>query len=341
MAGPELRRDPLNGRWVLVAPGRMKRPGCFPARMGEAAETPEEARACPFCSGRESQTPPEIEAVRGPGGRPDGPGWRVRVVPNKYPALAAAAGGAGEEGMISDDRRPAIGPHEVVIDSPWHDREIDEIAPEEAALTWRIIRGRVRALEAKERPGYIQVFKNRGREAGASLRHPHTQIIGLPLIPPRVAEESSRFAAWTAERGGCLLCRLLEEVISRGDRLIEVNRSFAAWAPFASAFPYETRIAPRRHGASFAGLEDGEIMDLAGIVRAVLTALRRGLDDPPYNIVLVQAPPGRPGFHWHLDVLPALIRTAGFEWGTGVHINPVAPEEAAIRLRRAASSEAS
>jgi len=201
----------------------------------------------------------------------------------------------------------------------------------------RAIRGRARDLEASGRHAYIQVFKNRGREAGASLRHPHTQITALPFVPPRVEEEEARFEAWAAGPGGCLLCRLVEEEILSGERLVRLDRSFAAVAPFGSAFPLETRIVPLHHSGSFSAMDDRETEDLAACLRGVLGALRRSADNPPYNLVFIQAPVRSALFHWHLDVLPVLVRTAGFEWGTGVHINPIPPERAAVRLRRPAA----
>ncbi|MDD8025882.1 MAG: galactose-1-phosphate uridylyltransferase [Acidobacteriota bacterium] len=337
----EFRRDPINGRLVLIAPGRSKRPGGFLTRAEGIGREADDAASCPFCPGHENQTPPEIAALRPAGSRPDGPGWRVRVVPNKYPALTEIAAGDREE-EPSPGRMAGSGAHEVVIDSPHHDREIDDLPDEDAALTWRVIRDRVGDLEASGGHAYIQVFKNRGREAGASLRHPHTQIAALPLRPPRLAEEMARFEAWASCRDGdCLLCRHLEDEAVSDVRLVHRNRGFTALTPVGSAFPYETRIAPNSHAGSFASLDDRSLVDLAACLRHVLGALKRIGDDPAYNIVLYQAPvDGRSNFpaalfHWHLDIFPLLVRTAGFEWGTGIHINPVAPEEAAAKLRAA------
>lgn len=333
MGGPELRRDPLSGRWALIAPGRTARPGCFLSRAERGSRTLEEAAVCPFCPGQEDQTPPEISAVRGPDSRPDSPGWKVRVVPNMYPALQSGIEPGGDASGPFEERRPAGGAHEVVIDSPRHDADLDSMPPADAVLALAEIRKRVAAL--RDRHAYVQVFKNRGREAGASLRHPHTQIAALPLIPPRVAEEAARFEDWRIERGGCRLCRLAEEEMAAGTRLIRRDGSFAALSPFASAFPLETRIVPLRHAGSFADMSERETSDLASCLSAVLAALRRAADDPAYNLVLVQGPSSGAFFHWHLDLLPVIVRTAGFEWGTGVHINPIPPEEAAERLRRA------
>lgn len=256
-----------------------------------------------------------------------------------YPALQSGIGSRGFGSGPFQERRPATGAHEVVIDSRSHDLDLDELPQADAVLTLEAIRERVAALAGRH--AYVQVFKNRGREAGASLRHPHTQIAALPLVPPRVEAEAARFEAWRAEGCGCRLCRLVEEETADGSRLILRNGSFAALAPFASAFPLETRIVPLRHAASFAEMGRRETSDLAACLGAALSALRRAADDPAYNLVLVQGPASGAFFHWHLDLLPVLVRTAGFEWGTGVHINPVSPEDAAERMRRAGFTKSS
>lgn len=341
---PELRRDPVSGRVVLIAPERGRRPGSFLTKA-ERAFPADDPADCPFCPGHEDRTPPEISAVRPAGSPPDGPGWRVRVIPNKFPALAPAhraptapsqegPGTAPELGFGS--RRFGAGAHEVVIESPRHDLETIDLPDDEAFLAWAAVRDRIRALEAGGAHAYIQVFKNRGREAGASLRHPHTQIAALPFVPPRAAEELALFAEHASREGECLLCRHLADEIGAGERMVLRSGRFAVWAPFGSSFPFELRLAPLEHAPSFASLADADGADFAACLRLVLGRLRSRLDDPDFNLVLQQAPVGRaPGqvFHWRLDILPMLIRTAGFEWGTGIHINPVAPEEAAAALR--------
>ncbi len=228
------------------------------------------------------------------------------------------------------------GAHEVVIETDRHGLEPIDLPDEDAALAWTTVRDRVQALEADRRHAYVQVFKNRGREAGASLRHPHIQIAALPFLPPRLAEELSLFTEHRSRDGKCLLCRHLASEIGSGERIVLQSRLFAVWAPFGSCFPFELRLAPLAHGSSFADLTDGASLDLAACLRQALGLFRSRLGDPDYNLVFQQAPAGgssKPGFHWHLEILPALIRKAGFEWGTGVHINPVAPEAAAAFLR--------
>lgn len=341
---PELRRDPISGRVVLIAPERSRRPGGFLTRE-ERSFPADDPGDCPFCPGHEDRTPPEISAVRPSGSSPDGPGWRVRVIPNKYPALAPARQAPSSQsppaptvgaGPGLESRRFGDGAHEVVIETPRHDLETIDLPDDEAFLAWAAVRDRVLALETSGTHAYVQVFKNRGREAGASLRHPHTQIAALPVVPPRAAEELALFAAHAAREGGCLLCRHLAEEVASGERMVLRSGRFAVWAPFGSSFPFELRLAPLEHAPSFAFLSDTDGLDFAACLRLVLARFRSRLGDPDYNLVLQQTPAGGAAgqvFHWRLDILPMLIRTAGFEWGTGVHINPVAPEEAAAALR--------
>jgi UDPglucose--hexose-1-phosphate uridylyltransferase len=330
-AAPEIRRDPISGRVVLIAPERSRRPGGYVPGCREAFPG-DELEDCPFCPGHEGRTPPEIAAVRPAGSFPNEPGWRVRVIPNKYPALVPGTATDGGE-PARGSRSMGMGAHEVVIETDRHELEPIDLPDEDAALAWAIIRNRVRALEASRAHAYVQVFKNRGREAGASLRHPHTQIAALPFVPPRLAEELGIFADHAARQGGCLLCRHLESEIICGERIVLRSRRYAVWAPFGSCFPFELRLAPLSHLPSLAGLTDEDCLDLATCLRLVLRIIRSRLGDPDYNLVLQQAPSeGSASFHWRLDILPALVRTAGFEWGTGVHINPVAPEAAAALL---------
>lgn len=339
---PELRRDPAGGHWVIIAPERAKRPDEF--KTGPVHVAPGAAATCPFCPGRESHTPPEIIAVRPPGSTPNGPGWRVRVVPNKYPALVRQAelpvpmtGGLFQT-------LAGAGMHEVLIETPDHGTDFSLLSPGAAAEVVRTWRDRLRALEAESFCAYVQLFKNYGREAGASLSHPHSQVVALPVVPGRIREEINAALRFRAANGECLHCRVIAEETASGRRLILGDADFIITAPFASRFPYEMHVHPRRHAARFSSAGDHETDALAALLRIILGRLRRSLDDPPFNLLLHQSPPVRKldlsadeeslAYHWHLEILPVLTRIAGFEWGTGMHINPVPPESAAARLSR-------
>jgi UDPglucose--hexose-1-phosphate uridylyltransferase len=338
----ELRRDPAGGHWVIIAPERAKRPDEFEARP--LLRTAGSSAACPFCSGREDRTPPEVAAVRPPGSRADGPGWSVRVVPNKFPAVARSDGPAGLRGGGLFQSLEGVGVHEVVIEAPGHDADFSSLSPAAAGAVVRMWRDRLRALENESPSAYVQLFKNHGREAGASLAHPHSQIVALPVVPLRVREEIDAAVRFRAAHGACLHCRVLAEETAAGRRMILADADHAVTAPYASRFPYEMHVHPRRHAARFTDIGDGEAESLGLLLRTVLGRLRRSLDDPPFNLILHQLPAAQRtdssaeeeslAYHWHFEILPVLTRVAGFEWGTGIHINPIPPETAAALLGR-------
>jgi UDPglucose--hexose-1-phosphate uridylyltransferase len=337
----ELRHDPLNKRWVIIAGERAQRPQDFEL----VVSAPPEEQPCPFCEGNEEATPPEIAAVRENGSEPNGAGWQVRVVPNRYPALAIE-GQPDRRGLGLYDRMHGIGAHEVIIESPHHDVDLCDQTPEQLlriVTTWR---DRIVDLMRDERFKYVLLFKNHGASAGASLRHPHTQIIATPVTPREIAVEldASRHHHELKER--CLICDLIQQETDDGRRLVAVTEATVALAPYASRFPFEVFLAPRRHRHDFGQTPETELASFAAVLADVLKRMKALLRDVAYNFVLHTAPntnvtPRRAlywttlpyDWHWHLEILPRLTRVAGFEWGTGFHINPTAPEEAARLLR--------
>jgi len=337
----ELRKDVISGRWVIIASERSKRPDDF--RPAAAPATAEGATPfCPFCAGSEAKTPAEVFALRTPGTPPDTPGWRVRVVPNKFPALERGQPPPRHPNILFP-RLPGVGVHEVVIENPDHKLELADLPVNHLRDVLRVYQDRTRSIEEALHYQYVQIFKNKGKEAGASLSHPHSQIIATPVVPKRVKEKI--YGAERAYRSfkGCFYCRTLEE--ERGERLIFENAGFRVVAPFASRFPFEADVFPVRHSPFFTDVTGRELDDLAAALKTTLLKLKGVLSDPPYNFVLHQAPHpalsnktwpelGR-SFHWHLELFPILTRIAGFEWGTGFFINPVPPETAAGFLRDA------
>jgi UDPglucose--hexose-1-phosphate uridylyltransferase len=336
----ELRKDPISGRWVIIAPERGKRPDEF-------GHTPPEKKvpflaSCPFCPGNEAKTPPEVFARRDPATRANQPGWSVRVVPNQFPALRRGPSPeARTNGLFSS--LDGVGVHEVIIDSPAHNRELADLDPLQVQDVLRTCRDRIRSIESEAQYRYIQLFKNNGKEAGASLRHPHTQVIALPIVPKRVEEEVRTAERFFHGTGECLSCRMSREEMDLGERLIAVNPHFVAIAPFASAFPYEMRIQPLRHSPFFSDTREDEVPALADLLKGLFAALKSTLSDPPYNVVLHQAPSPSADRsssaevdqmgHWSLEIIPILTHVAGFEWGTDFYINPVPPETAAHFLK--------
>ena len=328
---PELRKDPIVNRWIVLASERSRRPSDF----AEPPPRVDPDQPCPFCPGNERHTPPEILAVREPATAPNGPGWSTRVIPNKFPALQVE-GGLDRRGEGLYDRMNGIGAHEVIIETPQHDRELSQLPVEQVEQALRAYRERVRDLNNDLRLRHILLFKNHGASAGATLEHSHTQLLATPILPEVVAEELEGSLRHYEAKERCVYCDVLEQEIEDGRRVVSRGERFVAFAPFASRFPFETWILPRQHRSAFERIEDAEIAPLATIFRDVLARLARALNRPSYNFLIHTAPcrePDLPHYHWHVEIIPKLTRMSGFEWGTGVYINPTTPEEAAEYLR--------
>lgn len=337
----ELRHDPLNRRWVIIASDRDQRPRDFEL----AKDQPVDPAHCPFCEGHESQTPKEILALRPEGSAPNGPGWSVRVIPNRYPALAIE-GLPDRRGVGLYDRMHGIGAHEVILESPHHGIELEDQPIDQLTKIVTIWRDRVVDLMRDARFKYILLFKNKGGAAGATLSHPHGQIIATPVTPRAVAMELESSRAHHQLKERCLICDFITQEMEDGRRIVLLNEHFIAFAPYASRFPFEVTLAPRRHLHEFGLIPNDLLPAFASSLSEVLKRLKLLLRNPAYNFVLHTAPntnvlPRRGGYfvtleydwHWHVEILPRLTRVAGFEWGTGFHINPTAPEEAARSLR--------
>jgi UDPglucose--hexose-1-phosphate uridylyltransferase len=312
---PELRVDAIRGQTVIVAVERSARPFTVAASSAEA-----DPATCPFCVNNEAMTPPEVYRT-GEGGANE-PGWRVRVVPNLYPIVSPADATTGE-GV-------ATGAHEVVVLSPDHDRSFGRLDDAGATEVLTVLRDRVRHHLAAGRR-YVQVFVNQGRAAGASIAHPHAQLVALDLVPPGVEDDVARVLDARTD----LVARDL--VDARRDGLVVVDGPAAAWAPFASGVPYAMRVAHPSTRARFDEANDAQVEVVALALRDSIAALHAVVGDPAYNVVVRSAPPDRSvgEFHWHLDVLPRLGVTAGFEEGTGILVNVLPPEQAAVHLREA------
>lgn len=338
----QLRKDIISGRWVIIASERSKRPDDF-RPPPEKTKPGANKDFCPFCEGNESKTPPEVLSVRKPGTHADKPGWRVRVVPNKFPALIRGIAPKKPRTEIFQAME-GVGVHEVVIETPDHHKELTDLPLDHIEDILWAVKERVESIEKEIHYQYVQVFKNKGKEAGASLSHPHSQIVATPIFPKRIKEELYGARRYYRRHKECIFCRLIKEEKEKGERLILKNGHFLVTSPFASRFPFEIRIAPLRHSSHFANLDEKETKSLAATLKEILTRLKKVLSDPPFNLLLHQGPnanlqqqawPGsEKSFHWHLELIPVLTRVAGFEWGTGFYINPVPPETAASYLRK-------
>ncbi len=328
---PELRRDPLLQRWVILAAER----GGRPAARHTAARSQRDRPPCPFCPGHEAETLPEISAARPADTPPDSPGWRVRVVPNKYPALRPDAPDSGDVTSLFE-RRAGRGHHEVIVEGEMHTRSVSEISSERMQEVVSVYRERFRALSAVSGLESAVLIKNVGIEAGASIEHSHSQLIATPLLPPALEVELRAAAAWLARERECIWCGIVREERARRERIVLEEGRLIALCPWASRFPYETWILPRDHASHFECASDREIAELAGCIRRLIGAVEACLGDPPYNYVVHSAPfpsDARPDYHWRLSLLPRVTHAAGYEQATGLYINPVSPEAAAAALR--------
>ncbi len=327
---PDLRKDPIVGRWVIVAKSRARRPHDFDT-------TPARRRSsfCPFCEGNEDKTPSEIIAFRQPGSPRNGRGWRVRVVPNKFPALEIE-GDLNKRGDGIYDMMRGVGAHEVIIESPKHLISTSELSDLELQEVVWAYRERLVDLKRDPRLVYGMVFKNVGAAAGASLEHTHSQLIVTPIVPINVWEEMTGSLEFYNYRGRCVYCDMIQQELNYEKRLVHDTPAFTAFCPFASRFPFETWILPKVHSSHFENIQKNGIEDLATVLRQVILKIELALDRPAYNYIIHTAPfdtAELAHYHWHLEIMPSLTRPAGFEWGTGFYINPVPPEEAAAFLR--------
>jgi UDPglucose--hexose-1-phosphate uridylyltransferase len=329
----ELRIDPLSGLRVIVAGERGERPGAW---LAVEERPPIDPERDPFAPGHESQTPPEVYALREDGSEPDGPGWRVRVVPNLYPALAGDADdrpdplavGRGEPELFAV--RPAGGAHEVVINGPQPVSSLVDLDPDQLETAMSVWAGRI---AAHDEAAYVHVIVNEGKEAGASLPHTHAQLYALPFVPAAVARERERFTAYSDRtHGRNLLADLLQEEVRRRERVVTLDDEAVAICPFAARVPFHVQVVPRRPAARYG--ESGPTG--ARVLHDVLGRLRAALGQvPPFNAWVRTAPRGAERYCWRIELLPRLAQLAGLEVGTGVHLNVLPPERAAERLREA------
>ncbi|HEV2062592.1 MAG TPA: DUF4921 family protein [Solirubrobacteraceae bacterium] len=324
---PEVRVDPLTGLKTVVAGERAGRPG---AGLTTTPADPIDRDRDPFAEGHEDRTPPEVYALRD-GGEPNGPGWRVRVVPNLYPALAA--GSPEPEPHANRDlfcATAARGAHEVIVNAPDPVTSLADLAPAQVATAVDVWRDRMRAHGDA---AYVHVLVNERREGGASLPHTHAQLYALDFVPAQIARERERFGAYaTRTMGGNLLADLVQEEVRQRLRVVAIDDEAVLMAPYGARLPYQLMIAPRRVRSRFE--DDGPTGAL--LLHDALVRLRRRLGaSPPLNLWVRTAPQGADHFCWRIDIVPRLTHLAGLELGTGVHLNVVAPEQAAAELRDA------
>jgi UDPglucose--hexose-1-phosphate uridylyltransferase len=329
---PELRKDPITGTWVIISEERKKRPKYYQIVVDKDLSMPEN---CPFCPGNEAMTPPETYALRTGLSRPNGPGWDLRVVPNKFPALRIG-GELRKSGEGFYDKISGIGAHEVIIETPQHPRDRADIDSTQIKNTLLAAKSRILDLKKDTRFKYIMVFKNFGPTAGATLSHSHTQLIALPVVPLRVQEEIEGARAHFALKERCIFCDIIQYESEADRRLLAENEHFIVLAPYAPRFSFELAIYPKKHNPAFENTTEAEMESLGTILSATLAKVARSLNHPDYNLIIHNAPCSNnvdEFYHWHIEFMPVLARVAGFEWGTGFYINPISPEESIQALK--------
>jgi UDPglucose--hexose-1-phosphate uridylyltransferase len=333
MVTTELRTDPITGRAVLIDLAPFKRRDDFELEAVRLEDPPSQ---CPLCEGREAEAGPEILAWR-EGGPANVPGWSVRVIANRNPMLRIEGGlDVRPNGLF--EARDGLGAHEVIVETPLHDQPLHAL---DADRLWRVLwawRTRMQDLKRDSRFTAIAIFKNHGRAAGANLDHAHSQLTAFPLLPPALSDKVRGAARQLSRTDRCIFCDLIAEEIKDGRRVVGAwhQDPILAIAPFASRVPFETWLMPSTHAPRFEEASDAVLESLAAAIKSVMAGIDWALERPAYNLVLHTAPLGGEAdraFHWHLEIIPRVTRFSGLEWGSGIHRNPVAPEEAARALR--------
>mgnify|MGYP001260941607 CR=1 FL=1 len=329
---PEYRKDPITKRWVIFSTERSERPKDF-GKVEQVIDSQE----CPFCEGHEDMTPPEVYALRDEGSQKDGPGWKVRVVPDKF-SILDEDGDLKKAGKGIYDTMSATGLHELVIETPNHMGSLINLEYHEIETFLKVIKDRINIKKDDYRIQYVLVVKNYGSEAGAKFKHSHSHshIVGLPVIPKRVREEILGAKEYYEFRERCVFCDIIAQELSENERVIINNEHFVSVCSYAARFPYETAIFPKKHMSAFENTPDEYLSDLAHILKDTISALCGVLDNPAYNIVIHTAPVNQIMpvlYHWHIEIMPRINKVAGFEWGSGFYINPVLPEDAALHMK--------
>jgi UDPglucose--hexose-1-phosphate uridylyltransferase len=330
----QLRRDPILSRWVIV---QQDKPDALKEYIQQAVPKKQTGKFCPFCAGNEDKTPPEIFVDRRPDSLPNQAGWNLRVIANKFPALRIE-GDLDRMGIGMYDQMNGVGAHEVIIETCDHNKDIVDLDDSHTAKIIFAFKQRLLDLKKDTRFKYILIFKNHGASAGASLEHSHSQLIALPIIPKKIKEALRGAEKYYNFKERCVYCDIIDQEIQSKERMVSETDNFLAFSPFASCTPFEIWIMPKQHSSHFEQIKEERVYEFSQILKDVLWRLKKVLTDPPFNFIINTAPIQQEqelGFyHWHMQILPKLTRSAGFEWGTGFYINPSPPEQTARLLRQ-------
>ena len=327
---PELRRDLISHRWIIT--GTQSEEEFFSSLNPKPKEMMDE---CFFCEGNETKTLPEIYSIRKFDTRPNTPGWQVRVVPSKSAAFKID-GEVGKVGRGIYDMMNNIGAHELIIESPHHIKNLCELPPEQILLILKVYQTRLRDLNNDERLRYALIFKNQRPKSSVRYGHTHSQLAALPLTPKAVKEELISAKNYFSYKERCLFCDIIRQEQKDKKRIVEENLDYISFVPFATKFPFELCIMPKKHNADFRAESESSLKNLAQILKISLSKISLVLNDPPLNYILHTIPYMRPkpdywktihnDFHWHIEIYPQISEITGFERGSGCYIQPLLPE---------------
>jgi UDPglucose--hexose-1-phosphate uridylyltransferase len=330
----ELRLNRATKEWIILATERAQRPHQFHIKSHKE-KLPIFESTCPFCPGNEKKTPPEVYALRTKNAKTNQPGWHIRVVTNKYPALNPGVKDTKITGKFFRTTS-GVGEHEVIIETPRHDQSLATLSLRKVEEVCLVYWKRYRCLEKDKRFKLILIFRNHGASAGTSLKHPHSQVIALPLVPANIRHLLEEAMRYYDDHGSCVFCDMMKEELAAKRRVVLKNRDFVAFHPFASRSPFETWIVPKKHNACFGSADRQERKSMAFVLRHVLRRMHDKLGDPDYNLIIRTAPikdAEEDYYHWYIQILPRLTTPAGFELGSGVYINTSLPEKTAEFMR--------
>jgi len=331
----ELRQNPATREWVIISTDRAKRPEEF--GEGSTVITNESQLTCPFCPGREQNTPSEIVAYRPEGSSPNAPNWWIRVIPNMYPAVSPK----GELDRKKVDKifikMDGVGEHEVIIETPDHFNIIPKMTVKQVEEIFLVYRERYLELAKNPRNESVIIFKNYGKNAGTSIIHSHSQIISTPIMPLHLRQKIEEAMRFFDDHGDCVYCNIIKEEAALKERVVFETENFIVLEPFAARTPFETWILPKKHESSFGSTGIESCKELAKAMQIILKKLHKSLNNPDYNYVIFSSPCHESEleyFHWHLKIYPRLAQMAGFELGSGIYINSVPPENATKYLKQ-------
>ncbi|MCX8093056.1 MAG: galactose-1-phosphate uridylyltransferase [Candidatus Goldbacteria bacterium] len=324
----EIRRDPITNRWIITLDDKYFNPSSV---SSIPIDLPQIDKNCPFCPGNDSKISKVIFELKD-----KNDGWKIKVIPNNRPYLMVEKQ-LKKQGRGIFDVISGTGANEVIIENPLHNIDIDKLDIQSISDIIKTYINRTLDLKKDIRFEYIFIFKNRGPDAGGTLFHPYSQLIALPVIPKRISEEIESSLKYFELKNRCIFCDIIDNELLNNERVVKETENYVVITPFASRVAFELCILPKFHSTHFYNLNEQQISELSTVLKDVIYRLNKSLNNPSYNYMIHTAPVKSeeiPYYHWHIEIMPRIKRTEGFEWGTGFYINPTLPEDVAEYLRK-------